>query len=89
MCHAVLTSDPFLLAKIGQVWALRPNAKAAADAPDSPRDSDSRPGMLYIVRRLRSDHGRITVEDEWAERSLITLAQLADYELDHWVWARP
>ncbi|WP_407842072.1 hypothetical protein ACE1OC_42735 (plasmid) [Streptomyces sp. DSM 116496] len=89
VCHAVLTSDPFLLAEAGQVWALRPTTEAAADAPDTPRNSESRPGMLYIVRRMRSDHGRVTVEDEWAERSIISVSQLADYELDQWTWARP
>nr|WSW64513.1 hypothetical protein OG513_38905 [Streptomyces sp. NBC_00998] len=88
VCRAVLESDPFVLAETGQVWALRPNTHDD-NGSDGPRDHEERPGMLYVVRRLRGDHGRLTVEDEWGERSIIAVAQLADYELDQWMWARP
>ncbi|MFJ8017424.1 hypothetical protein [Streptomyces sp. NPDC096339] len=86
VCRAVLDSDPFVLAEAGQVWALRPNDPSDEDDPEG---HDDRPGMLYVVRRLRGDHGRVTVEDEWGERSITSVTELAAYELDQWIWARP
>ncbi|WP_329391525.1 hypothetical protein OG625_39965 (plasmid) [Streptomyces sp. NBC_01351] len=89
VCRAVLNSDPFVLAEAGQVWALRPNDHDDLSRQEDPGGHDDRPGMLYVVRRLRSDHGRVTVEDEWGERAIIGVTQLAAYELDQWMWARP
>ncbi|WP_159047427.1 hypothetical protein [Streptomyces sp. XY332] len=69
--RAVLESDPFVLAETGQAWALRPGTHDD-NGSDGPREHEERPGMLYVVRRLRTPSMRTFTEPlHMARRDLL------------------
>ncbi|WP_018570104.1 hypothetical protein [Streptomyces sp. PsTaAH-124] len=68
---AVAEHDPAILAELGQVWTLRPEA------------AESRlPPVLYLTHWLDRDH--LVVEDGSTGQAVIRLLTLHAYQLDYW-----
>ncbi|MFL0028497.1 hypothetical protein ACJBCE_36855 [Streptomyces sp. NBUL23] len=73
---AVAEHDPAILAEIGQVWTLRPEAGGSG-----------LPAVLYLTHWLDRDH--LVVEDGATGSAVLPLVTLHSYQLDYWQLEHP